>query len=297
MIGYWGELAALGTSLCWSASSVSFTISSRLIGANVVNRLRLALALVLLMVVHLIFYHRLLPVDATGVRWFWFGLSGLVGFAIGDTLLFRSLVLIGPRLTMLLMSLGPVFGAIAAWIFLHETLRLTEIVAIVITLGGVSAVIFERHNGQVARGHYVDGVLCGVGAAICQAVGLLVSKIGLSGNFSALSGNIIRILAATVILWIFPLVGGKFTESFKKLVNTKASLTMVAGALSGPFLGVWLSLIAVQHSYIGIASTLMALPPIILIPVSHWLFKEKITWMAIVGTVIAFIGVVMIFLF
>lgn len=71
---------------------------------------------------------------------------------------------------------------------------------------------------------------------------------------------------------------------------------MAGGAVLGPFLGVWLSLVAVKYAYVGIASTLMSLPPIILIPVSHWVFKEKITFGAILGTVIAVAGVAMIFL-
>jgi drug/metabolite transporter (DMT)-like permease len=294
---YWGELAGLGTSVCWTGSSVSFTISSRLIGANVVNRFRLALALVLLMLVHFFIYHRLLPTNGAGSHWFWFGLSGIIGFAIGDSLLFRSLVLIGPRLTMLLMSLSPVFGTISAWIIFHQALRVTEIIAIAVTLGGVSAVILERPNGERTRGHYVDGVLCGLGAAVCQALGLVVSKIGLAGNFPALSGNIIRVLVATVILWMIPLFRWTIPADFKKLKNTKASLTMILGAVFGPFLGVWLSLVSIQWSYIGIASTLQSLSPILLIPVSHWVFREKISSKALVGTVVAIIGVAMIFLF
>lgn len=136
-----------------------------------------------------------------------------------------------------------------------------------------------------------------MGAALGQALGLFFSKKGLANNFPALSGNLIRVSVASITIWMIPIFRGKVTDSIKKLSNPKARLGILGGAIFGPYLGVWLSLVAVQKTYIGIASTLMALPPIILLPFSHWLFKEKITLRAIFGTIIAIIGVALIFLF
>jgi drug/metabolite transporter (DMT)-like permease len=129
-----------------------------------------------------------------------------------------------------------------------------------------------------------------------QALGLILSKKGLSGDYSALSGNIIRVFTATTILWLVTLIRGRVPFTIRTLHDRKGSTALVAGAFCGPFLGVWLSLIAVQSTYVGIASTLMALPPIFLIPLSHWVFKEEITLGAILGTIIAVLGVALIFL-
>ncbi len=261
-----------------------------------VNRLRLALGLLLLSMTHLLIFGQLLPHNITTFHLFWFGLSGIIGFAIGDTLLFRSFVLIGPRLGMLTMSLVPIFSTIIAWLFLHEILDLTDIVAIIITLVGISWVILGRENKKHEKGQYLTGVICGIGGAFCQALGLILSKRGLENNFSALTGNIIRIFVATIAIWIFTLFRGEMSSTLQKLKDRKATLTMFGGAFFGPFIGVWLSLIAVQYTYVGIASTLIALPPIILIPLSYWIFKEKISAGAIAGTIIAVIGVILIFL-
>lgn len=296
MINNIGEIAALGTAFCWSFGSIFFTIAGRQVGANVVNRIRLVVALFLLMLTHLITFGKLLPFDATGSHWLWFGLSGIVGFTIGDTLLFNGFVLIGPRLSMLMMSLAPVFGTIIAWFLLSEILSLERILAIIITLGGISWVILEKKNNGDRKSHYLKGVLYGLGGAFCHALGLFLSKKGLTDNFSALSGNLIRILIATTTIWIFPFFQGEIIETIRKLNNKKARITILGGAFFGPFLGVWLSLIAIQNTYIGIASTLMALPPIILLPLSYWVFKEKITLRAILGTIIAISGVALIFL-
>ncbi len=196
-----GELAALGTALCWSFGSVFFTISSRIFGHMVVNRIRLALAFCLLVIVHLVFVGRFLPVNMQGYHLFWFGLSGIIGFAIGDSLLFKSFVLIGPRLAMLTMSLAPVFGVIIAWLFLHEVLNIADIAAIVVTLAGICWVLLGQRNGNQVKNTYMNGILYGVGGALGQAIGLILSKKGLANNFPALDGNIIRLFAATSPLW------------------------------------------------------------------------------------------------
>jgi drug/metabolite transporter (DMT)-like permease len=292
-----GQIAAIGTAFCWSIGPIFFTVAARLIGANVVNRTRLVLTLIFLLITHFIVFGRLLPINASGTVWLWFGISGIIGFTLGDTFLFNAFVLVGTRLSMLMMSLAPVFGTIIAWLFLKEVLSPLKIVAVIITLAGISWVVLERKNNGQQHGHYLKGILFGLGAALGQALGLFFSKKGLANNFPALSGNLIRVSVASITIWMIPIFRGKVTDSIKKLSNPKARLGILGGAIFGPYLGVWLSLVAVQKTYIGIASTLMALPPIILLPFSHWLFKEKITLRAIFGTIIAIVGVALLFLF
>lgn len=296
MTNYLGEFSAMGTALCWSFGSIFFTISSRRLGYSMVNRLRLAVALLLLMVAHFITYGRFIPLDVTTYHWFWFGLSGIVGFAVGDMLLFKAFVMLGARLAMLLMALVPVFGVIIAWLFLGEMLSPTELLAISIVIAGIVWVVSERKNNEHPKDHYVIGIICGVGGAMGQALGLILSKQGLGADYSPLSANIIRVFVATCALWLITLIQGKIPQTIIKLQDKIGMITLSGGAFCGPFLGVWLSLVAVQNTYVGIASTLMALPPIFLIPLSYWIFKEKISMGAIIGTIVAVIGVSLIFL-
>lgn len=294
---YFGELAALGTSFCWSFGSIFFTIASRLIGSTEVNRIRLALGMLFLMFTHWLISGTSLPLNAQAYHWFWFGISGVIGFTVGDTFLFRGYVLIGPRLTMLLMSLSPIFGAILAWVFLNESLKFIEILAIFITISGIIIVIGDK-KGEVGKEKIVSsGIIYGIGAAFCQALGYFASKKGLMYNeFPALSGNLIRIMFGAFFIWLIAIFQREARITISKLTNKKADIVMLGGAIFGPFIGVWLSLVAIQYTYVGIASTLMALPPVILIPLSHWIFKERITYLSIIGTIIALCGVVIIFL-
>jgi len=295
-----GEIAALLTAVCWAGSSVLFTLSGLKVGAVVVNRTRLIFAVLWLTLTHLIVMGQLVPLTATIDRWFWLGLSGVVGLVIGDAFLLQAYVMIGARISTLIMAIVPVISALFAWTLLGETLTLFEMAGIALVVGGIAWVVLERSNGNGMahdRRHYLIGVLCAVGAAIGQALGLVLSKKGLEGNFPALSGVQIRMLVAAGSLWLVTLITGQAGPTIRQLrQKSDAIKTILGGSIIGPFLGVWLSLVAIQTAFVGIASTLMALTPVVMLPVSHWVFKEKISWQAVLGTGVAMGGVTLLFL-
>lgn len=303
MDAYLGELAGLGTSLFWSFSSVLFTLSGRRVGPAVVNRVRLLMAVVMVSLLHLAVEGSLLPLDAGLERWGWMGLSGLIGFVIGDAMLFQAFVMIGPRLSMLLMALAPVMGALLAWPLLGERLTASEIAGILLALSGVTWVVLDRSSSSKAGlpdmppRFYALGVLFGLGGALGQAGGLIASKAGLEDGFPALSGNVMRLIISTVVIWGLAAASGRVRSNFTALrEHPRAIALLAAAAIFGPVVGVWLSLVAVQNAPVGIASTLMSFPPIILLPIGHFLFKEHITWRAVVGTALAIAGTAVIFL-
>jgi drug/metabolite transporter (DMT)-like permease len=295
-----GELAALVTSFLFAITSTQFTLAGRKVGSLVLNRTRLILAVLLNLLAHLVL--RLpLPADIPSDRWFWLGISGIIGLVIGDIFLFQAFVWIGPRLTMLMMSLAPIIASIAAWLFLGETLTVGQISGILVTVGGIAWVVLD-HNGQAKidqdnKRIFMLGILFGLGAATGQALGLITAKKGLYGDFPALSGTLVRMMVALVTMWGLTLIQRQVRFTFQQLArNRKALWLILGGAITGPFLGVTFSLVAIQNTEVGIASTIMALPPVILLPISRIVFKEQFGWQAIVGTLIAVLGVTMLFL-
>lgn len=293
-----GELAALSTALCWAFGSTFFTISGSRIGSANVNRGRLIAAGILLCISHLIISGRLLPLDASLDRWVWLGLSGLVGFIIGDGMLFEAFVLIGPRLSMLMMSLVPIISALFAWLFMGEKLKLVEIFAILMTLAGIFWVIAEKNKTtQSQHGKKLAlGIMMGIGGALGQAFGLILSKKGLEGGFPALSGNVIRVTTAAVAIWLIAFFSGKTRSTIQSFSDKRASWSLAGGAFFGPFIGVWLSLISIKYARLGIATTFMSVTPIFLIPISRIVFGDKITIGSIMGTIIAVAGVAILLL-
>ena len=154
-----------------------------------------------------------------------------------------------------------------------------------------------RRNGLERNPNHLRGIAFGLAGATGQALGLIFAKKGLAGEYPALSGTLIRMFTAVIVLWGFTFLRGQARATIRQLdTHHRATLYILGGAFTGPFLGVTASLIAIQNTEIGIASTLMALPPIFLLPISHFVFNERFGWQAIAGTLVAVTGVALLFL-
>ena len=297
-MNYIGELAALFTSLCWTGTSVLFTKAGQQVGSAVMNRVRVILALIFLMGLNWILFGELLPAQAGIERWLWFGLSGAIGYALGDAFLFQAFICIGAQRSMLMMSLAPLISAALAWVFFDEALTWMQMLGILLTLTGIAWVILRRDaNLSVQACKPTQGALFGLGAAAGQAVGYVLSKQGLAGGYSPITGNTIRMLAAVVVLWGLVLLQGKAGRTVGAIrANPRILGVLALASFTGPVLGASASLMAVQHTEVGIASTLIALPPVFLLPVGWVLFKERFDLVAVLGTLVAIGGVAILFL-
>jgi drug/metabolite transporter (DMT)-like permease len=293
-----GEIAGLATSFFFSMTAIIFTKAGRMVGSQVTNQMRLLFALIYLVIINLILFHEPLPFSADSSRWMWLSLSGVIGLSLGDFFFFQSLISVGPRLGSLLLSLAPIFGSLIAWTFFGETLTPLQITGITLALAGIGWVVISHEEpDNTPHGHTRRGVIFGALAGLGQAVGLVLSKQGMSGDFSPFQANAIRMLAAVIFIWLGVIIQKQTGGTVTALRKQPKSLSLIAlGALIGPVLGVTASLLAVQHAEVGVASTLMALPPVILLPISYFVFKEKVGWQAIAGTLLAIVGVAALFL-
>jgi drug/metabolite transporter (DMT)-like permease len=300
LIAFIGEAAALAVSVCWSVSSTFFTRAGQLVGSVIVNRIRLLVAIIFLVLAHLALGVPL-PSQVEPYRWVWLSISGVIGLVLGDSFLFQALVLIGARLSMLMMSMAPIIASIFGWLLLSERLSWGQIAGILITVSGIGVVIMESNGEKRLQPkdfrQHLNGILFGLGGATGQALGLITAKKGMAGNFPALTGTLIRMIAATSTLWVITILIGKARTTLQTINKTRKSLLFITiGALAGPVVGVTFSLIAIQHTSVGVASTLMALPPVIMLPVGYLVFKERFGWLAILGTFLAVGGVALLFL-
>ena len=295
-----GEIAALGTSLMLAIVATFFTLSGRLVGSVTVNRTRLALGTVILIVLHFILFGEGLPLSAALDRWWWLGLSGVIGLSLGDGARFQAFLQIGARRTMLIFSLSPVIGAFMAWLWLGENLSATEMLGIGVTIAGVIWVISEKQDKKAEKRDqrlFLSGLFFAFLGALGQAGGLVTAKLGLYGDYSALSGQVIRILIATLAIWFLPVIRGRVGTTIQTFREQPLAFRYIfIAAFFGPVLAGYLSILAVQLTSIGVASILMALPPIFLIPIEHFFFKERVSWRSVLGTIVALGGVGILFL-
>jgi len=292
-----GEIAALGTALCWAANALFFEDAGRRVGSIVVNITRIYLGLLFLTLFIWITRGMLIPTDASYHAWLWLGLSGVVGLVLGDLMLFEAFVVVGARVSMLIMSLVPIITAIISWLILGETMTLLEIFGMVITITGVCLVILERRGGtnKLQFRHSVPGLLFALGGATGQAVGLVLSKFGMQ-DYNPFAATQIRLIAGCLGFIPVIFILNKWQAVLKVFTNKKALRSISAGSFIGPFMGDSLSLIAIQLTKAGIASTIIAISPVLIIPFSIKFFKEKITRLEIIGAIISVAGISVYFL-
>ncbi|HOU18127.1 MAG TPA: DMT family transporter, partial [Candidatus Marinimicrobia bacterium] len=134
-----------------------------------------------------------------------------------------------------------------------------------------------------------------LGGAIGQAVGLVLSKYGMS-DYNAFGATQIRVITGMIGFAVIFLILKRFPLLTKVVRNRNAMKYTTIGAFIGPFLGVSLSLYAVQHTITGIASTIMAIVPVLIIPLEVLIKKEKITFREVAGAIIAVSGVALYFI-
>lgn len=305
MMAYLGEMISIGVAFSWTATALLSEFGSKRLGNLTLNVLRMGLALVFSMLMFWVVMGSPLPAGGTVEAYGWMLLSGLVGYVVGDFCLFQCYIIIGSRYGQLFMTLAPLTAALMAWVTLGQEMTAMSIVAMMVTLAGISISVLGRgEHHRVALKLPLNGVLYAIGAAVCQGVGLVLSKIGMDhyqtaaipGWLVPFSANFFRCLAGIIGFTILLYVREGFVPLREALHDRKGMTVATATTVFGPFVGVGFSLMAVQYTSAGIASTLMALTPIIIILPSYWLFHQKITWKAVAGAVISVVGVSLFFL-
>lgn len=294
---YTGEFAALATAIFWTITALAFEHASKRAGSLAVNMIRLVLAFFLLGIFSFFIRGSFLPLDATPFAWFWLGLSGLIGLVLGDYFLFKSYTLITSRISMLVMTLVPPMTALIGWLLLGEKMIPLHLLGMFLTVGGISLAIFSRpdHGKKIKLNYSSKGLFFALIGAAGQAGGLVLSKFGMR-DYNAFAASHIRIIVAVAGYALIILFLGKSQLIRNALKDSKGMRTIALGSVFGPFLGISFSLLAVKYTHTGIAATLMSIVPILIIAPSIILFKQRFSWLEIIGAIISVAGVAMMFL-
>ncbi len=293
-----GEFYALLTAIFWTITALAFESASMKVGSLSVNIIRLLLGFTFLSVFTAVFRDRWLPLDASRNNWIWLTLSGLVGFVLGDLMLFKSYTIIGSRFAMLIMALVPPMAALFGWILLSEELNLYSIAGMIITVLGISMAILSRRGTGIKLSLKLapKGVLFAFGGAAGQALGLVLSKLGMK-DYDPFAATQIRIIAGIIGFSILITVINRWPRVVHATFHWPAMKGIALGAFFGPFLGVSFSLLSIVYTKAGIASTIMAIVPVLIIPPAILIFKQKVTWIEVIGALISIFGVSLFFIF
>ncbi|MCX6154820.1 MAG: DMT family transporter [Candidatus Kapabacteria bacterium] len=327
---YIGEFSALGAAFVWSFSSFAFSAAANRIGTIQLNISRLSLAASLLFIAILIFH-----IDTSINQWhlLFLCISGIIGLIIGDTFLFKSFEIIGPRISMVLMSCNPAIAALIAYFVFGETVSAFVITGMIVTLIGIIFVINDHRDnsenqeftknievnslhdevpGRLPREKNMlgffnsliktklskKGIMYAFMGALGQSVGLIFTRVAANqGQINGIVASFIRIASAAIIIHFMVIGTGRYKNPVKMfLKDKKAFIFVLIASILGPFTGVTLSYYAVVNTKMGIASTLMSTVPILMLPLAVIFHKEKLHWKAIVGAFVSVIGVALLFI-
>ena len=310
-MNYLGETISLMVAVSWTVTALFADKASHRLGSMTANILRLGLAVFFLAGLLWITIGHPYPVYANGAAWLWLVLSALVGYVFGDWCLFNCYLSIGARFGQLFMTLAPPMAAIAGWAILGETLTWKSWLAMAVTLSGIAISILGREEGRkIHLTLPLKGVLLGLGAGLGQGVGLVLSKVGLQYYADAIPADAPRLMsvmlpfASTFIRAITGVAGFLLLAAFQKglprvataVRDGKGMRYVLVMTLFGPVLGVSLSLMAVQYTSAGIASTLMALTPVLILIPYAFIYKQLIRPREVLGVMVSMLGVAMFFL-
>ena len=291
MITYIGELISIGVAFSWTATALLSEFGSKRLGNLTLNVLRMGLSLLFAMVMFWVVMGSPLPPVGSLEACGWMLLSGIVGYVIGDFCLFQCYIIIGSRYGQLFMTLAPLSAALMAWVTLGQEMAPMSIVAMLITLTGIALSVLGRgEHRRVSLKLPLNGVLFAVAAAMCQGIGLVLSKIGMDHYDTTampawlipFSANFLRCVAGVIGFSLLLYFREGFQPLREAFHDRKGITVAIATTIFGPFVGVGFSL--------------MALTPIIIILPSYWLFRQPITWRSVLGALISVLGVSLFFL-
>lgn len=314
---YTGELISLTVAISWTACAMFAEVASKRMESLPLNVIRMLMSLLMLCIVMWISTGSPYPLYADTDTWIWMSLSGLVGYVLGDFCLFNSYILIGSRFGQLLMTLSAPAAALFGWLLIGETMSWLALLGMTITITGISISIFGKHETEDETGATTSvklpakGIFFGVCAGLGQGIGLVLSAKGLICYEQSLSTNSItdstilflipfastamRAITGLIGFSIWTVLKGQVQQLCSAVHDRRAMLFALAATVTGPFVGVSLSLMATQYTSTGIAQTIMATTPVLIILPSYIFFKQHITIREIIGAVIAVLGVTLFF--
>lgn len=311
---YKGELISIAVATSWTACAMFAEVASKRMGSLPFNVVRMTLSLLMLAGVMWFFTGMPYPVGADASSWFWLSLSGFVGYVLGDFCLFNSYILIGSRYGQLLMTLAPPAAAVFGWMILGQSMSWIAILGMCVTSFGIATAIYRPKKDKNER-IPLKGVLFGIGAGIGQGIGLVLSAKGLMHYESTVqsmgiefmhgaSASTILPFASTAIRAVTGLIGfsiwtvinGEQSKLKEGIRDHRTMLAALGATITGPFIGVSLSLMATLYTSIGIAQTIMALTPVLIILPTYLFFHQKILLREVIGAVISVCGVALFFI-
>ena len=289
---------ALTAAFAWSLASLISVDIARKLGSIAFNRIRLIIVTIML-VSYTYFTKGWGSINVNFLTAII--LSGFIGVFLGDTLLFIALKTIGPRRNNILFALAAPFTVILNIFVLKQQMSIEEIIGcFLVFVGVIVAIIYGTSKNNLHRWEKIEGsinigIIVGILAALCQAVGIIIMKPILDLGADPIASAAIRTAISAILLSLTFLLPQEIFKN-KTKINIYLMFQIIISGFLGMAFGMSLLLIALQKGDAGIVSTLSSTSPIMVLFLIWFLTKKIPILGAWIGSFIAIIGSAFIFM-
>ncbi len=294
-----GELFALLAALTWAVAMILFKYSGERVTPLALNLFKNAVGVVLLgatllaapLLPSLLGSESLQQVLALPPRSIWIMvLSGVVGIALGDTLFFYGLNMVGVGIISIVDCLYTPFVFLFSYLLLSEQLTAVHVVGAALILSGVLVSAGHTPPPGATRRQLVVGVLIGSLAMASMAYGIVIAKPVLEG-FPLVWAALIRLLAGTAALAGVALLSPTRRKLWSVFRPSTVWKTALPGALVGTYLAYMFWLGGFKYADASINAILNQTTVIFASILATVIVKERMTRRKAIAIGLAVLGV------
>ena len=296
-----GEFAALATALCWAVAARLFKQLGGDFSPLLLNFYKGLLAI--------FGFTLILSVQAgdwqlSAQALSWLLISGVIGIGIGDTLFFLALKRMSDSQTMLITETSaPIFTALFAMFWLSEWLTWQQwlggagvIVAVrqIISAQAVKPDVKGLHSKSSGIADASKAWLLAAGAAVCQALGAVVSRDVLVQNeIGVATAALMRLLGGVVFVALLLLWRGSTWRPKNTTNNFRLWIALVVASVIGTLLALYLQMLAFAHTSAAIVQTLFTSSVLLSLGIA-WCLGERVPKNIVLWSLLALFSVSML---
>jgi drug/metabolite transporter (DMT)-like permease len=289
---YAGEVCALLAPLVWSLAVILYKRTAA--PAVSINLFKNVLALGLLLGT-LVLTEGAFPADRSAWDWGRLALSGLLGLALADTLLFMGLARIGASKVAIVDTVYAPSVVLLAWALLGEVPSAWFLVGAALVLAGVALATVERGALRVeARAEWAGMLLAGA-AVLSTSIAVILAKpvLETSGLVEVTATRLgFGVLGQAV--WLTG--SGGWKRALAVFVPGPVWWTLLPGAVLGAYVSMMLWLGGYKWADASVAAVLNQMATVYMLAMAAGILRETLRPAQVVGALVAAAGAVWIVL-
>ena len=294
-MSYWGESLSLLCAVFWAIAVIFLRLTVRDIPAIEIGLFKNLLAFVFFFLTWLIIPDWDHQVDLNASRILRLFVAGMIGTAIGDTLYIHSLKLIGASRSAIIGCLFSPFVILLSFLFLDERFSLNQFFGFLIILLGVFLSVYQRAKHKISKQDLTLGISLCVIAIFSMATAMVITKPAIADS-SPVQAACIRLTGAISGLLLYTMVSGRYRRSIQVFNGPIPWTILIAGSFFSSYLALFTWVAGFKHTSASIASILNQTSVLFILIFAAIFLKERLSPLKIVGALLGFGGVILIFI-